>query len=232
MGSRIEAWLSWFGPARLVTSAVAVLIVCAGGWWLVRSPPPPTEAALPMATTTPVGTRAAEPVLAPASPASSGTAPVDAAADVVVHVAGAVERPGVYELPVGSRVDHAIERAGGASPTADTGALNLAAVVPDGARVVVPEQGESLPSGAELGLDTAGVDGVPSSAGSGTTAVVDVNRAAAFELETLPGVGPATAAAIIEERERNGPFATVADLERVPGIGPVRLAAISELVTT
>lgn len=225
-GARVREWVEWFGLARLVTSALAVAIVCLGAWWLLRAPRPPTEATLPMAT----------PVASTGPPAGtvvpSVERPLDDVQVVIVHVTGSVERPGVYELPPGSRVADALVEAGGPTDQADPGALNLAAHLPDGARIVVPEVGEELPPDAPLGIDTTDVVDPGRSDDAAPPPVIDVNVASALELEALPGVGPATAAAIVLERERNGPFASVGDLERVPGIGPVRLASISELVTT
>jgi competence protein ComEA len=138
---------------------------------------------------------------------------------VIVHVAGAVNAAGVYSLPAGSRVDDAVAAAGGSTSAADPDALNLAATLTDGSRVYVPLVGEVV---AVEAIDTT----------APATGPLDVNRASASELDTLPGIGPATATAIVTERDRNGPFASVADLERVPGIGPAKLAALSDLVST
>ncbi len=211
---RARDWLNWFGVARLVTSAVATLIVCAGGWWLVRSPAPPTEASLPSASSVNgISETLPQPEAAVDVAAQSGS--------LVVHVAGAVVRPGVYELASGSRVEAAINSAGGAEADAELDALNLAAIVVDGSRIYVPEPGESLPPAPQAASGTEAAPGP-----------VDVNRATAVELETLPGVGPATATAIITERDRNGPFVSVDDLERGPGIGPAKLAGLADSVTT
>jgi competence protein ComEA len=208
---RSRAWVEWFGVGRLVAASVATLVVCAGGLWLASSPPPPTESMLPMASTTTT--------IESGPTASTTTIP----AFVLVHVAGAVVEPGVYELRAGARVRDAIDAAGGPSETADSNALNLAAVVADASRVYVPVVGETLP--AAPAVDDAGTD-------VGRSGPVDVNRATAAELDELPGVGPATAAAIVTERERNGPFTGVDDLDRVPGIGPSKLEALRDLVTT
>jgi competence protein ComEA len=222
LSERATAWVNWFGVARLIGASVATVVVCLGAYWLVRMPPPATEASLPQATTTLNSS-------APATPgtsvvAASGLEVVDAstAASVVVHVAGAVEEPGVYELAAGARVRDAVVAAGGPTVEANWDALNLAAVVADASRVYVPAIGEEVV--ATLAPPTVG-DQPP-------TGPVDVNHADAALLETLPGVGPATAAAIITERERNGPFLGVDDLDRVPGIGPAKLAAIRDLVVT
>ena len=215
---RVREWIEWFGLTRLVTAALAVAVVCAGAWWLVRAPVPPAESTLPLAAATGDPPSETLPTVPPPPVESSPSA----ASVVVVHVAGAVVEPGVYDVPAGSRVASVIAEAGGAASDADVDVLNLAAVVADGARVYVPTEGESFtaPVGESGGAEVAPVG------------PVDVNRATAEQLEALPGVGPATATAIVTERDRNGPFASPSDLERVPGIGPAKLAAIVDLVTT
>ena len=149
------------------------------------------------------------------------------AGDVVIDVSGAVARPGVYRLSAGSRVGDAITAAGGYSASVDAvladRQLNLAAVVHDGDKVRVPVRGESPAS-------------VPSSAGAGAGAggggggLVDVNRASADELDTLPGVGPATAAKIIAAREER-PFASVDELAARKVVGAATLEKLRALVT-
>lgn len=134
---------------------------------------------------------------------------------VVVHVAGAVAAPGVHELPSGARVIDAVEASGGLLADAEPGAINLAAELVDGAQVYVPRVGEVPPPTVDAGGD----DGP-----------VDLNAADASLLETLPGIGPATAAAIIDHRERHGPFASVEGLLAVRGIGEAKLAALRDLV--
>jgi competence protein ComEA len=169
------------------------------------------------------------------SPAGDGTAPtavapttttIAATAELVVHVAGAVARPGIVTLAGGSRVTDAIEAAGGAHPDADLDRLNLAAELGDGERVAVAMQGQPAPV-----LDVAAAAG--GSATDGPTAgPVNLNTATQAELETLPGIGPTLAQAIIDERERSGGFAAVDDLRRVPGIGDARFAQVESLVAT
>jgi competence protein ComEA len=205
---RTRAWVEWFGVGRLVAASVATLIVCAGAYWLVRTPSPPTEASLPVASTTTLeGPETTPPV-------------AETPVRVLVHVAGAVAEPGVYELLPGARVRDAVVAAGGPTAEADWNALNLAAVVADASRVYVPVVGEEVP--VEPSPETA-------AAGAGP---IDVNRATVDQLDELPGIGPATATAIVTERERNGPFVDVDDLDRVPGIGPAKLEALRDLVTT
>jgi competence protein ComEA len=138
---------------------------------------------------------------------------------VVVHVAGAVLHAGVYTFSAGSRVVDAVQRAGGLAADADPDAVNLAALLVDGQRVYVPRIGEPAP---------------PLVDGGGPTTVagpIDLNRATADELDALPGVGPATAAAIVAYREQHGPFGTVDDLADVRGIGPAKVEALRGLVT-
>lgn len=229
---RCAEWLEWFGVTRLVTSAIAVVIVCAGGWWLLRAPQAPPESALPVAAANgSVGATLPLPSTVPPTSSLVGAPEDEQPSMLVVHVAGAVQSPGVFTLVAGSRVGDAIGFAGGATDTADSGALNLAAPLADGVRVYVPEVGEELP--APLPIDSSVGSGAAASNGAVVEAgPVDVNRATAAELERLPGVGPATAAAVIAERDRNGPFVSFADLERVPGIGPAKLAALDGFVVT
>jgi competence protein ComEA len=132
----------------------------------------------------------------------------------VVHVAGAVRRPGVYELAAGARVQDAVRRAGGPRRGADVDAVNLAARVADGQQIVVP----SAAPGSSPG--TAGAAGAPPSA------PISLGSATLEQLETLDGVGPATAQKIVAYRTEHGGFRAVEDLANVPGIGPKKLAAI------
>ena len=220
---RIREWIDWLGVTRLLTTTVAVVAVCVGAWFLLRTPPPPSEAELPVATAPPGGA-VPPPVTLPQADDAAGTSSTDSG-PIVVHVAGSVARPGVYEVQPGSRVDDAIRRAGGATASADPGQLNLASPVNDGDRIHVPDVGEVVV--APIGHESADPQ-----VGGAVSGPVDVNRASVAELQALPGVGPATAAAIVGERDRNGPFASFEDLERVRGIGPAKLAALDGLVET
>lgn len=144
---------------------------------------------------------AAEPVGGSSDAASGG--------DAVVHVAGEVAEPGVYRLPAGARVADAIERAGGVTGAGDPDAINLAARVADGQQIVVPGRGTAAASAPEDG---------PISLGSADQA----------DLETIDGIGPVTAADIIEFRDERGGIASIEELDAVPGIGPATLEALSE----
>jgi competence protein ComEA len=214
------------------------VIVVGGAVWLLRPPPHEIEAALPIASgsapvaTLPVATTAthAGGVSGSGTPPTA-TTPATSPAAIVVHVAGAVASPGVYTLPGAARAADAVAAAGGVTAEGDLDGLNLAASVADGQRVYVPRQGEvdpaSVPSGAG---SPAAVENGPTGS-SAPAGPLDLNTATAAELEALPGVGPSTAAAIVDDRTRNGPFASVDDLDRVPGIGPAKLEALRELVT-
>ena len=137
----------------------------------------------------------------------------------LVHVAGAVRNPGVYRLHDGDRVKDAVERAGGARAGADVNAINLAAKVADGQQVVVPRRGAAAPAAGDAGAGE-------STAGAATQPPVSLNSATAAQLDTLDGVGPATAQKILDWRREHGGFRSIDDLGEVPGIGPKRMAAL------
>jgi competence protein ComEA len=225
----LEPWLAWFGLGRVAGVAITVVVTVIGGWWLLRPAAAPTEAVLPYASV-PASTSVS-------APAPTGATTSSEPASVVVHVAGAVAAAGVYELPSGARVVDGVERAGGPTPEADMSGLNLAALLVDGQRVYVTRVGETPPpvdepaAGAGAG-GPSGAGGAGGADGAGPSGPVDLNAATASELEALPGIGPATAAAIVEHRENQGPFASVDDLDAVRGIGPAKLAALRDLVTT
>jgi len=167
------------------------------------------------------------------SSGSAGTAAVRVsrppAQASVVHVAGAVRRPGVYRLRAGARVQEAVRRAGGARRGANVNGINLAAKVVDGQQVVVPSR---TPSGsgapAAAGGPSEGSGGAGAAAAPGPP--ISLNNATAEQLDTLDGVGPATAQKIIAWRTQHGGFRSVADLGQVPGIGPKKLAALRDRV--
>jgi competence protein ComEA len=133
--------------------------------------------------------------------------------DVVIHVAGAVLRPGVYRLPEGSRVTDAIDRAGGATPGAARDAINLAAPLADGQQVQIPAKSQA----------SAGVPGATSAAGDGP---ISLGSATVEQLDTVEGIGPVTAAAIIEFRDQHGGVASIDELDQISGIGPATMEAL------
>jgi competence protein ComEA len=196
--------LSTAGLVAAVLGAVAAIGLGVAGFRLLR-PPPPTELSLPRATP-PAGV----------SPTTAVPGPV------VVYVAGAVARPGVYPVGGGARVADAVGAAGGTTSDADLDPLNLAARLSDGDRVFVPRKGQAPPPVLGSG---------PTGDGSTPTGPVNLNTATAEQLEGLSGVGPATAHAIITWRQQHGRFRSVQDLLQVRGIGPAKLEALRDQVT-
>ena len=155
--------------------------------------------------------------------------PATSAPPWLVHVVGAVAHPGVVSVPAGARVIDAIQAAGGFTQDADPANLNLAAMLVDGCQIVIgtrdQPQGE-LRQGAN---GDAQAGGTSSSGGAGTT--INLNQATEAELDTLPGVGPVTAQAILTWREKNGPFTAITQLQEVDGIGPKTYAQIEPYVS-
>ena len=157
-----------------------------------------------------------------AEPKSVDKAEKDEEEVLIVDVSGAVASPGVFKLSAGARVQDAIERAGGLAGDADLSTLNRAASLADGQKIYVPRQGEAASAaGAVVGTG----DGAP-----GVSSLVNINTADETALDALPGVGPSTAAAIIEDRNANGPFASVEDLMRVSGIGEKKFEKLKSAI--
>jgi competence protein ComEA len=182
------------------------------------------------------GTARAPDVVAPLEPVSSERTAVSRAM-LVVHVVGAVRRPGLFRLREGARVADAVERAGGATRRADLAGLNLAAPLVDGIQVLVPARvaaGGEVPSSAEVagGAASSGSgSGADDPAGPAMGRRLSLATATAEELDELPGVGPVTAQNILDYRAEHGPFRSVDDLDAVPGIGPARIEQLRDLVT-
>lgn len=198
-----------------IAGALAIGVVV--GLVLLRPRTSAPAAPLPLATPAPAE---------PGEPADQGPQALRRGPEeLVVDVAGAVTRPGLVRLPAGSRVADAVAAAGGPAADAALTALNQARVLADGEQVRVPRVGEPAPSAPSPGpgRSSGSTNGAPA-------APVDLNLATVAELDTLPGVGPATASAIIAWREENGGFRRVDDLLEVPGIGPARLERLRPLV--
>jgi len=170
---------------------------------------------LPAGTTTP-----AAPL--PPSPGLGADATGAPHARVVVDVVGAVRRPGLYRLEQGSRIADAVARAGGATPKAELAQVNLAAPLADGEQVVIPKRGAPE-------IAPAGAPGSPAGAGPGA-APIQLSTATLEQLDTLPGVGPATAQKILDYRAKHGAFSSIEELDAVSGIGPKRLDQLRDLV--
>ena len=234
-----ESRAKWFGVSRLIGSVLSVCFVGVAGWWLVRVPPPPPEANLSFASTTVVSSSAFDPSVVGAGGAGAsniggaggaGIASVVTPQTITVHVAGAVKNPGVYRLKYGARVNDGVIAAGGATSVANLDVINLATVLNEGEQIYVPKRGEKPhtitnrpQSGGGAG---GGATGGAGGGASGATQIININLASATELEQLPGVGPATAKAIVAYREKNGAFLRVEDLLKVRGIGPAKLSEI------
>ncbi|MGI8888580.1 MAG: helix-hairpin-helix domain-containing protein [Nocardioidaceae bacterium] len=231
-GSAAQEYGGWDITTHHVTLAaltVAVLIAVTA-WWVLRAKPEvttvtsertmpssasPSAAIDPLAPYPSSGSPAATTITPPAPGAISLAAP---GGSVVVDVAGKVRSPGIVELPVGSRIVDAIDSAGGVRPGVDTASLNLARVLVDGEQIVVGVEVPIMPP-------PSGVTGTSPS--SELTAMIDLNAATAEQLETLPGIGPVTAAAILAWRSENGAFSTVDELLEVSGIGDATLAEVA-----
>ena len=234
-------------PGRLAAMVVGGMVAVAVGWWFLRPPAPPVESTLPLASADGGGSGVGSPLASGAPAAGPGSAvglttstTSVTATSLVVQAAGAVNHGGVYRLAPGSRVDDLIRSAGGMASDADADRVNLAAPLSDGERVWVPRRGElsspEVVAGAGGGATSSGSasSGTGSSGTAGTSGpppVVNLNTATAEELDTLPGVGPATAAAILAYRSEHGQFSSVDDLLEVRGIGDAKLEALRASVT-
>ncbi len=185
---------------------IAVLLVAVVATYLVvgRQTPVFTEDRRPSAALDAIG----------AAEAAEGTS----GDTMLVHVSGAVIRPGIVELPAGSRIADAVAAAGGATRSANLTAINLAAPISDGAQLVVPRHGDAGPAvQAQSGNDT-------------TAGLVRLNSATVAELIELPGIGPVLAERIVRHREERGPFVVVEDLLDVAGIGEAKLLELRAFV--
>jgi len=178
----------------------------------------------------------------------SQTGPVRTSEVIVIDVAGRVQRPGVYRLPIGARVDDAIRAAGGPKVGVDLSRINLARRLVDGEQVAVAVVGDSTASGADA---TAGADGAATTGGANTGGantsgantsgantggantggLLDLNRATAAQLDALPGVGPVLAKRIIDFRLAHQRFDAVEQLRGVSGIGDAKFADLKAMVT-
>jgi competence protein ComEA len=220
----------------LVALVVAVGLV-AGAWWLVRSagssgeagdvaPPRPAATAGAVPGVSPSALTSAPASVPPSvSPSPAGGASPVAGDQIVVDVVGKVRRPGIAVLPIGSRVVDAVRAAGGMRPGVDPATVNLARPLSDGEQIVVGlSTVPGVPAGPVAPIAPGG--GAPVGA-----ALVNLNTADQATLETLPGVGPVTAAAILEWRAEHGGFTAVDELLEVSGIGDATLAEIAPHVT-
>jgi competence protein ComEA len=203
------------GPVHLaVVAVVAAVAVGLAAWWAVRD----QAEAVPLTPVEPATSTLAE-LPGAEAPTSSPAVSSEPSGDLVVDVAGKVRRPGIAVLPAGSRVVDALEAAGGARRGVDLTSLNLARPVVDGEQILV---------GVAPAAGVAGSLGSPTPSG---TTLVNLNTADQAALETLPGVGPVTAEAILGWRTEHGGFTSVDELLEVDGIGEATLADLAPLVT-
>jgi competence protein ComEA len=222
-------WTARFSLAAVLAFVGVVAVVVAGAWLVLRSPPAPVPIELPRAG----AAGAPDGSGAPGAPATEAGAPApptrEASATITVAAAGAVVRPGIYVVPSKSRVADVVTAAGGTLAKADLDQVNLAAKVADAERVFVPRKGQPVPlaGGGPGGGGSVGGGSAP--AGSKDNPL-DLNTATAEQLDTLPGVGPATAQAIISYRSEHGRFKSVNELLEVRGIGPAKFDALRTLV--
>jgi competence protein ComEA len=158
---------------------------------------------------------------------------------ILVHVSGAVRRPGVRQLPAGARFIDAVRAAGGMATGGDLHAVNLAARLQDGQQIVLPRRGENqatipgvVRSPSQTGHQSSGVaNSSNNNTGPAITGKTNVNTATSMQLEALPGIGPAIAARIVQYRRQRGRIRSLEDLDQVKGLGPRKLEAIGDYVT-
>jgi competence protein ComEA len=195
-------------PGRRVVVALVVLagIGLVGGYGVAMRAKPKTEKIA---------------LSSPAASAKSGR-------QIFVHVGGAVHRPGLYQLADGARVYDAVDAAGGATDDADLDALNLAAKVKDGDKILVPAR---IEPGADPPAGQTAASGAADGAAAAPGGLVNLNSATLDQLDALPGVGPSTAQKIIAYRTEHGGFRTIDELMDVPGIGPAKFEELKDLVT-
>jgi len=153
-------------------------------------------------------------------------APTLTPAPIRVHMAGAVQNPGVYELEPGSRIIDGIEAAGGLHPDAHSDSINLADYCEDASRIYVPFRGTPTP------MPPTPISGALIQEEAGDSQLLNINTASASELEALPGIGPVLAERIVAYRDANGPFATASDILEVSGIGDVTFANLEAHIMT
>nr|WP_256094691.1 ComEA family DNA-binding protein [Streptomyces sp. EN27] len=213
-------------PVVLGLVLLAAVAVATVHFWSVR--PQPVRAPEPVADESaalalppdPLRSGTPDPVPRPAAGEPPGTGGGNRSGEIVVDVSGEVHRPGVRRLPAGSRVEDALEAAGGVRAGTDVTGLNRARVLVDGEQVAV-----GLPPGPPVAGATAG-----GGAGAGPSAPLSLNSATAEQFETLPGVGPVLAQHMIDYRTENNGFRSVDELRQVNGIGDRRFAVLRPLV--
>ena len=201
-------WIRFIGLKRIVATCFTVVALVGIAWFVLAPSPVPVETVLPRAQET--------------------SSSIQSTSHVFVHVAGAVKRPGVYKLNARARIVDAVTAAGGASPRADLNSINLAQTVSDAEQVFIPSRVHRSPRATVAPRHRPRPSSTTQAPGTEAPAprTVNINTATSAQLETLTGVGPATAKAIIAYRNSKGPFTRIEDLLNVPGIGPAKLDAM------
>ena len=239
-GGRLAPVLRWRLGLKVAVLVGIIAVLCAVWfWWQVsagRAEVLPLSDVTPSASASSAGSLEMQPGTAAKSPGKAFTGAADSeaesAAPAVLHVAGAVARPGIVELAPGSRINDAIAAAGGSSPAADLDRLNLASVVVDGQKIYVPLQGEPLPAdSAGAASDADGGSAAGGAASSSVAGKTNLNSAGLEELGALPKVGPVLAQRIVDWRKEHGPFTSVEELDAVDGVGPKMLETLLPLVS-
>jgi competence protein ComEA len=201
----------------IVTMCLALVML----WLLLRPSAPPLETVVPQVS----------------GVETVNSATVSAPSTLTVHVAGAVKSPGVYVLSSRARVIDAVKAAGGALTSADLEGINLAQTINDTEQIYIPLRSRRTtritvaPRLKPTRSTTTTTVSTAQGSTTGVAGIVNLNSASVSELDALPGVGPATAKAIIDHRTKKGPFTKVEDLLNVSGIGPSKLAALRNQVS-
>ena len=221
---KVQATIKWFGLSRLIGSVLSLIAVALAGWWLLRVPPPPPEDSIPIAST---ATTLSFAVSSPQKIELDTKLFRELATELTVHIAGAVKTPGVYQLQVGARINDGVVAAGGATAQADLDSVNLAMLLSEGEQIYIPKRNDKPHIIVQPRFTSSSNLNSSNSATNNELQIsININTATAIELEQLAGVGPSTAKAIIEFRQKNGGFKTVEDLLNVRGIGPAKLSEI------
>ena len=221
---KVQATIKWFGLSRLIGSVLSLIAVALAGWWLLRVPPPPPEDSIPIAST---ATTLSFAVSSPQKIELDTKLFRELATELTVHIAGAVKTPGVYQLHVGARINDGVVAAGGATAQADLDSVNLAMLLSEGEQIYIPKRNDKPHIIVQPRFTSSNNLNSSNSATNNELQIsININTATAIELEQLAGVGPSTAKAIIEFRQKNGGFKTVEDLLNVRGIGPAKLSEI------
>ena len=192
-----------------VWAAAALAVLALAGWYVARRHAHEAAGAAPV------------PAISIATPGGGR---------LIVDVAGAVRRPGVYRLAAGARVEDALRHAGGPTRRADLAQINRAQKLEDGRQVLVPARGAGTGEAAGASGVTAAATGAAAAGAAGPVVPINLNTATLDQLEQLDGVGPATAQKILDFRRTHGGFGSVDELRQVPGIGDKRLAGLRDHV--